>query len=204
MAGIVRWLRGRASGLDAPALERLRRRSLFFADRMTWIAVGLWIACGVGGALLFAAQAGMPPLPMGLLFLQSSLVCGLMAAAYTFFLMMLLVLRSIYPALLDRASDHDDEAELAAAGRRSGWYLLMAGGAPLATMALMLLLGSEDRPALALLTCAGLVGLAFSFWAYGEIAADVAALIAVGRPAEPAATDSRGSFSGRQADSRRL
>lgn len=204
MAGIVRWLRGRASGLDAPALERLRRRSLFFADRMTWIAVGLWIACGVGGALLFAAQAGMPPLPMGLLFLQSSLVCGLMAAAYTFFLMMLLVLRSIYPALLDRASDHDDEAELGAAGRRSGWYLLMAGGAPLATMALMLLLGSEDRPALALLTCAGLVGLAFSFWAYGEIAADVAALIAVGRPAEPAATDSRGSFSGRQADSRRL
>jgi serine/threonine protein kinase len=192
MAGIVRRLRGRTPGLDAAALERLRRRSLSFADRMTWIAVGLWIACGVGGALLFTVQAGVPPLPMRLLFLQSSLVCGLMAAAYTFFLMMLLVLRSLYPALLDRASEHDDEAELAAAGRRSGWYLLMAGGAPLATMALMLLLGSDDRPALALLTCAGLVGLAFSFWAYGEIAADVAALIAVGRPAEAAATESRG------------
>ena len=197
MAGIVRRLRGRSPGLDALALERLRRRSLSFADRMTWIAVGLWIACGVGGAVLFAAQAGVPPLPMRLLFLQSSLVCGLMAAAYTFFLMMLLVLRSLYPALLDRASDHEDEAELAAAGRRSGWYLLMAGGAPLATMALMLLLGSDDRPALALLTFAGLVGLAFSFWAYGEIAADVAALIAAGRPAEAAATESRGRLATR-------
>jgi hypothetical protein len=203
MAGIVRRLRGRTPGLDAPALERLRRRSLSFADRMTWIAVGLWIACGVGGALLFTAQAGVPPLPMRLLFLQSSLVCGLMAAAYTFFLMMLLVLRSLYPALLNRATDHDDEAELAAAGRRSSWYLLMAGGAPLATMALMLLLASDDRPALALLTCAGLVGLASSFWAYGEIAADVAALIAAGRPAEAAATESRGGGASRGSESTR-
>lgn len=182
MAGIVRRLRGRAAGLDAAAVETLRRRSLSFADRMTWIAVGLWIACGVGGAVLFAAQAGVPPLPMRLLFLQSSLVCGLMAAAYTFFLLTLLVLRSIYPALLDERSDRVDEAELAAVGRRSGWYLLMAGGAPLATMALMFLLGSDDRPALALLTFAGLAGLAFSFWAHGEITADVAALIAAGQP----------------------
>jgi len=203
MAGIVRRLQGRTPGLDAPALERLRRRSLSFADRMTWIAVGLWIACGVGGALLFTVQAGVPPLPMWLLFLQSSFVCGLMAAAYTFFLMTLLVLRSIYPALLDPRRDHDDEVELAAVSRRSGWYLLMAGGAPLVTMALMFLLGSDDRPALVLLTFAGLVGLAFSFWAYGEIAADVTALIAAGRPAEAIATDSRGRGVGRGIDSTR-
>jgi small-conductance mechanosensitive channel len=112
------------------------------------------------------------------LFLQSASVCSLMAAAYTFFLVTLLVLRSFYPALLDRATDHDDEAALAAVGRRSGWYLLMAGGAPLVTMALMFLLGSQDRPALALLTFAGLAGLGFSFWAHGEISADVAALVA--------------------------
>jgi hypothetical protein len=34
-----------------------------------------------------------------------------MAATYTFFLMTLVVLRSIYPALLDRRSDHDDEQQ---------------------------------------------------------------------------------------------
>jgi hypothetical protein len=203
MARIVLRLQGRTPGLDAPALEYLRRHSLDFADRMTWIAVGLWIACGVGGALLFTAQVGVPPLPMWLLFLQSSFVCGLMAAAYTFFLMTLLVLRSIYPALIDPRRDHDDEVELAAVSRRSGWYLLMAGGAPLVTMALMFLLGSDDRPALVLLTFAGLVGLAFSFWAYGEIAADVTALIAGGRPAEAIATDSRGRGVGRGIDSTR-
>jgi len=192
MAKIIRRLQGRECETDAAALQRLRRRSLFFADQMTWIAVALWIACGVGGAMLFAAQAGAPPLSMRLLFLQSSLVCGLMAAAYTFFLMTLLVLRSIYPALLDQRRDHDDADELAAVGRRSGWYLLMAGGAPLVTMALMFLLGSDDRPALVLLTFAGLGGLAFSFWAHGEIAADVAALIAAGSPASAAGTESRG------------
>lgn len=198
MAAIVQRLRGRAPGLDAATLERLRRRSLSFADRMTWIAVGLWLACGVGGAVLFTVQAGVPPLPLRLLFLQSSVVCGLMAAAYTFFLISLLTLRSLYPALLDRASDHDDEPQLAAVGRRSGWYLLMAGGAPLATMALMFVLGSDDRPALALLTFAGLVGLAFSFWAYGEIAADVAALIAAGRPADAVASESGGGPTARR------
>jgi hypothetical protein len=70
-------------------------------------------------------------------------------------------------------------------------------------MALMLLLASDDRPALALLTCAGLVGLASSFWAYGEIAADVAALIAAGRPAEAAATESRGGGASRGSESTR-
>jgi serine/threonine protein kinase len=184
MADVVHVLR---DGRVAPplALEPLRRRSLSFADRMTWIAVGLWAACGIGGAVLFAAQVGIPPLPLHMMFLQSSLVCGLMAAAFTFFLLSLLVLRTIYPALLDRCTDHDDEPQLQAVAARSGWYLLMAGGAPLVTMALMFLLGSQDRPALALLTFAGLAGLGFSFWAHGEISADVAALVAAARPSDP-------------------
>jgi hypothetical protein len=184
MADVVHVLR---DGRVAPplALEPLRRRSLSFADRLTWIAVGLWAACGIGGAVLFAAQVGIPPLPLQMMFLQSSLVCGLKAAAFTFFLLSLLVLRTIYPALLDRCTDHDDEPQLQAVAARSGWYLLMAGGAPLVTMALMFLLGSQDRPALALLTFAGLAGLGFSFWAHGEIGADVAALVAAARPSDP-------------------
>jgi hypothetical protein len=202
-AGIVPRLRGTAPPIDAAELERLRRRTLFCADRLTWIAVSLWIACGVGGLILFAAQVGWPPLPMRWLFLQSASVCALMAAAYTFFLVTLLVLRSFYPALLDRATDHDDEAALVAVGRRSGWYLLMAGGGPLLTMGLMFLLGSDDRPALVLLTCAGLVGLAFSFWAHGEIGADVAALITAGRPANGAVAESRSRVAVRLDDSRR-
>ena len=202
-AGIVPRLRGTAPPIDAAELERLRRRTLFCADRLTWIAVSLWIACGVGGLILFAAQVGWPPLPMRWLFLQSASVCSLMAAAYTFFLVTLLVLRSFYPALLDRATDHDDEAALVAVGRRSGWYLLMAGGGPLLTMGLMFLLGSDDRPALVLLTCAGLVGLAFSFWAHGEIGADVAALITAGRPANGAVAESRSRVAVRLDDSRR-
>jgi hypothetical protein len=72
---------------------------------------------------------------------------------------------------------------------RSGWYLLIAGGAPLLTMALMFLVGSDDRRALALLTFAGLAGLAFSFWAHREISDDVAALIAAGRPADAAPSE---------------
>ncbi|MFM8984613.1 MAG: hypothetical protein ACKONH_00890 [Planctomycetia bacterium] len=183
IAPIVRAVRSRNDGRTAAAAA-VRHGSLVFADRMTWIAVTLWIACGIGGAVLFAAQAGLPPVPVRLMFLQSSLVCGLMAAAYTFFLVTLLVLRAIYPALLGRTAAPDDAAQLAAVGSRSGWYLLMAGGGPLVTMAVMFLLGSEDRPALALLTFAGLAGLASSLWAHGEITADVAALIAAGKPAD--------------------
>ena len=182
IAPIVAAVHGRIAG--RPAAVAVRHGSLVFADRMTWIAVTLWIACGIGGAVLFAAQAGLPPVPVRLMFLQSSLVCGLMAAAYTFFLVTLLVLRAIYPALLGRTAAPEDAPKLAAVGSRSGWYLLMAGGGPLVTMAVMFILGSEDRPALALLTFAGLAGLASSFWAYREIAADAAALIAASSPAD--------------------
>jgi serine/threonine protein kinase len=183
IAPIVRAVHGQA---DGHAVAAVRRASLVFADRMTWIAVALWVACGIGGAVLFAVRAGLPPMAVRLMFLQSSLVCGLMAAAYTFFLVTLLVLRAIYPALLCRKAAPHDAPELAAVARRSGWYLLIAGGGPLVTMAVMFVLGSEDRPALALLTFAGLAGLASSFWAYREISADAAALIAAGRPFETA------------------
>ncbi|MFM7184896.1 MAG: serine/threonine-protein kinase [Planctomycetota bacterium] len=189
MADLVRVIRG--PGTAPPGeLETLRRRSLLLANRMTWTAVGLWIACGVGGAILFALQVGILPLPVHMLFIQSTLVCGLMAMAYSFFLLTLVVLRSIYPALLDRRTDHDDEPHLRGVAARSGWYLLVAGGVPLVTMSLMFLLGSDDRPALALLTLASLAGLAFSFWAYREIDDDVAALIAAGRPADWSGTTS--------------
>lgn len=189
MADLVRVIRG-ARTVVPPELESLRRRSLLFAENMTWTAVGLWIACGVGGAILFALQVGILPLPVHMLFIQSTLVCGLMAMAYSFFLLTLVVLRSIYPALLDRRTDHDDEPNLRAVAARSGWYLLVAGGVPLVTMSLMFLLGSDDRPALTLLTLASLAGLAFSFWAYREIDEDVAALIAAGRPADWSGTTS--------------
>ena len=182
MAGIVRAVGGTGGALSARELESLRHSSLLVADRSTWITVGLWAACGLGGAAIFAMEVGIAPLPVHLLFLQSTLVCGLMAATYTFFLLTLVVMRSIYPGLLDRRADHDDETQLQALGMRSGWYLLISGGAPLVTMALLFVMGSDDRSALALLTFAGLAGLVFSFWAHREIQADIAALIEAGRP----------------------
>ena len=191
MAGIVRAVGGTGGALSARELESLRHSSLLVADRSTWITVGLWAACGLGGAAIFAMEVGIAPLPVHLLFLQSTLVCGLMAATYTFFLLTLVVMRSIYPGLLDRRADHDDETQLQALGMRSGWYLLISGGAPLVTMALLFVMGSDDRSALALLTFAGLAGLVFSFWAHREIQADIAALIEAGRPADAGPTESR-------------
>jgi len=89
------------------------------------------------------------------------------------------VLRAFYPAALE-PGEPIDEGEIRAVARlgaRSGWYLLVAGGVPLGTLALLLARGSDDRTALGFLTVAGLVGLVVAWWFHDEIVRDTSAII---------------------------
>lgn len=106
------------------------------------------------------------------------------------------MLRVFYPALLrpDDAAGMlvEEEESLRRLAWRSGFYLLIAAGVPLLTLAMLIVIhAAMDRGWLALLTLAGLLGLAFATWARQAIEADVAAVIAAGRPLESLRSESR-------------
>jgi serine/threonine protein kinase len=191
--------RDRRGGATSPSAERageVRRRLLVLGDTAAWIGVAVWMASGVAFPLGLALQVGPLPAAVPWLFMQSPVACGLLAAAYPFFLTTLLVLRVFYPALLrpddEAGSFDDDEESLRRLARRSGRYLLVAAGVPLGTLAALILFSTAtDRGWLVLLTLAGLVGLAFATWARQAIEADVSALVAAGRPLESLRADSR-------------
>ncbi|MFM8291855.1 MAG: serine/threonine protein kinase [Planctomycetia bacterium] len=175
---------------------RARRATLRLGDAAAWIGVIEWLAAALVFPLGIWLQVGSLAPEVPWLFMQSPVACGLLAAAYPFFLATLLVVRVFYPAQLaaggaglDRA---DDEPALRALATRSGFYLLVAAGVPLLTLGLLLVLhGSTDRLALALLSVAGLLGLAFASWARQSIQSDTEAIIAVGRPLDRIGTESR-------------
>jgi len=190
-----------AQGLRSPPADaasgsllrlRARRHGLWLGDAAAWIGVAEWIVAGLAFPAALHWQVGRLPEEVPLLFMQSPLACGLLAAAYPFFFTTLLVLRSFYPAAIE-PGEPLGEGEARAVERlatRSGWYLLIAGGVPLGTLGLLLARGSTDRAALALLTVAGLVGLVVAWWAHEAITRDTAAILEATSPVDPLATDS--------------
>ncbi len=186
----------RSVAADPKAVALLRRQArghgLWLGDAAAWIGVVEWIIAGLAFPIGIAWQVGPLPTEVPLLFMQSPLACGLLAMAYPFFFSTMLVLRAFYPAALE-PGEPLEASETRAVERlatRSGWYLLVAGGVPLGTLALLLARGSNDRAALAFLTVAGLVGLVVAWWFHEGIVRDTSAIIEATSPGDPLAGES--------------
>ena len=174
--------RGKSTGaLESEPRKQLRRRALRLGHLGALVGIFAWAIAGIVYPMSMHAATGAFSAVHYVHFFASLLLCGLIAASYPFFLITLLSLRVIYPALLrGEKPNHGDSALLAKLGRTSGIYLFIAGGVPaLSVVALVvtsMFTDSESKMALVVLSLAGALGFAVAFALYRAIQRDVEAL----------------------------
>lgn len=159
-------------------LARTRTACLRLGHWAALIGVSEWTVAGVAYPLsLHLAAGAMPPRDYPHFFF-SLLLCGLLASAYPFFLVTLIQVTSIYPALLQlRLPAVEDRSELQRLSRLAWGYLLMAVLVPMLSLTALVGIGSQARYALAVLSAGGLVGCGLAFWLFRKLQADVDALL---------------------------
>jgi serine/threonine protein kinase len=144
-----------------------RLRSLRLSRFVTTLGITEWIVAGMAYPVaLHLIVGGLNPISQ-VHFFGSLLICGLLAAAYPFFLTATLTIRSWIPALLRHDwLNADDVARLQRLSNQSAWSLYLAGGVP--AVGIMILLTTQeatDDPhsdfPLRVLSALGAVGFAF-------------------------------------------
>ena len=124
--------RVQAGGLRSAESQPLRQRCLDLGRLTALISVVEWsIAACVYPISLRLVRADMPPSAM-LRFFFSLLLCGLVAAAYPFFVVTFFTLKSLYPVYLlaDLEGASADVPLLRQVNRRNSVYLVVAALAP--------------------------------------------------------------------------
>jgi len=145
---------------DADVLAQLRRRTLRIGHFVALLAIAEWTLAGVAYPVLMYLGGVRLTLMDNVHFFSSLLLCGLVAAAYPFFVATALAVRAIYPALVDpfgfRTSDVVDLERL----ERWSWvYLALGLLVPMLAVALMVALGGQQhRLALAVVSGSSLAG----------------------------------------------
>ena len=122
--------RGRDEPVEFPAVARTR--SFQLSRFVTVLGITEWVIAGMVYPVGLHMITGGLAWKWYLHFFGSLLICGLIAAAYPFFLTATLSLRSFLPALLrhDRLTEVD-VGQLHRLSEQSAWSLYLAGGVPL-------------------------------------------------------------------------
>jgi eukaryotic-like serine/threonine-protein kinase len=186
-----------AGQLGPQRSHTLRRRALVLGCLVALISIVEWtIAACVYPVSLRLIHADMPTAAM-LRFFFSLLLCGLVAAAYPFFIVTFFSLRSLYPVFVvsDFEGASTDIDLLRRVGRWNGVFLVVAALAPfLAITALIAdsrindnVLPDGAERSMAVFSAIGVLGLPWLFWLSQAIRTDLATLSGV------LATDERGS-----------
>ena len=181
---VARALRDLRTGAwkDSGALADRRLRCLRLGWIAAWVCVGCWVTAGVVWPVALRAAAGPPPQGPEVYFhfALSLVICGLIAAAYPYFLVTYLAVRVLYPTLLGTDGPAPSDA---AALRRVEWELgpfrAAAAAVPLLTVALLATRGASNPAVVPVLSAAGLAGVAVAFVLESRIRADLAALAEV-------------------------
>ena len=110
---------------------------------MTILGITEWIVAGVAYPVLLRMITGEVEGKWYIRFIGSFLLCGLVAAAYPFFLTATLTIRAYIQALLcrDRLTS-DDVSHLRKLSEQSSVSLYLAGGVP--TVGILILLTAQD------------------------------------------------------------
>ena len=173
--------RGRT--LPADRLPRLRRSCLWLGHVAAGISLSLWLIAAPAYPIALQMEVGSVPVSAYVHFVASLTLCGLIAAAYPFFVVSSLSVCSFYPPLVRvETMSHEDVDPLVRLGRASGGYLLLAASVPMLSVVILVLIGSQARFALGVLAAAGLAGFGLSFLAYRMLQADLAALMMIAAP----------------------
>lgn len=172
--GVRRILRG-----DSEPQTDSRLRSLQLSRFVTILGITEWIIAGIAYPLaLYFGADGLGAIDRAHFF-GSLLICGLLAAAYPFFLTAALTIRMFVPTLLqhDRLTT-GDMTRLRRLSDQSGWSLYLAGGVPAVAM-LMILVMTEthaDDISLTLLSLLGAIGFGFALSLSRSLQRDIQAL----------------------------
>jgi eukaryotic-like serine/threonine-protein kinase len=172
--------------LPAAETQNLRHRCLDLGRLMAMISVVEWsIAACVYPISLRLVHAEMPPSAM-LRFFFSLILCGLVAAAYPFFVITFFSLKSLYSVYLlaDLEGATADASLLKEVNLRNSVYLAVAALAPFLGIAALMadslinddLLPKGAEKSMAVFSAVGLLGLPCLFWLSNSIRTDLATL----------------------------
>ena len=178
MQPVARGLR-QVNELGRDEAASLRRRCLRLGGIAAGVCAGCWLVAGVVWPAVLRIVAGPPPqgLEAYFHFVASLAVCGLIAAAYPYFVVTFLAVRVLYPALLGPCGPGpSDGAALRRVGREMLWYRAAAVAVPMAAVAALAGMGEMNPFAVAVLSVTGLVGTFLAFALEGRIRSDLAAL----------------------------
>jgi serine/threonine protein kinase len=169
--------------LPVDALPLLRRRCLRLGHVAAAISLTLWLVAAPAYPVALQMEVGSIPLSAYVHFIASLSLCGLIAAAYPYFVVACLSVCSYYPALVRfETMTDEDRGPLVRLARISGLYLLLAATVPMLSVAVLVLVGSQARFALGLLAAAGLAGFALAFLGYRMLQSDLDALTVIAAP----------------------
>ena len=132
---------------DLKNAAAIRQRSLYFGHIAAVLGILMWLSAGIVFPAVMALQIeGKFQLSHFLTFFASMAICGLIAAAYPYFLMTTLVMRVYFPALMSQAPvSEDEETRLQAVPSYFSVYLFLSVLVPFAGIALFLVSGVDLR-----------------------------------------------------------
>lgn len=167
-----------AGAKDITRTSGLRGRCLKLGHYLAVVGIVEWLLAGIVYplALTFASvPLARPDVPH---FFGSLAICGLMAAAYPFFAVTLVVIEVFYPALIRPGSvSLADKPVLAWLARASWYYLAIAVSVPMLSVALLVMLGgAQNRLALGVLSVGGTVIFFLIFVLARRVHGDIATL----------------------------
>lgn len=175
---------------DSPAADTLlcaaRSNCLRLPQLVTAIGVSEWVVAGLVYPVGLHLIAGPLLLKWHIHFFSSLLICGLIAAAYPFYLSTSLCIRTFLPALLKQGTlQQSDLNLLSRLSDQSVISLYLAGGVPAAGMLFLLLTqdtGDQlSHSALKILSVLGAIGFAWLLTAARSLQADIDAIRSVGQ-----------------------
>lgn len=183
--------------LDSAFAARTRRRVLAYGDLVAVVSAVTWLLSGVIFPLWIRVHEGDSPsagLQTFLQFLASQALSGLLAATLTFFLLTFVMVRLVYPLLINASVPHADEL---GGLRNLAWrvwiYFGLAVTVPFLAVIIVSLVQTRLSALIGVLGVVGLFGFILAFVLAHAIRRDLESLaVAVAPPGDAvgASTDS--------------
>jgi serine/threonine protein kinase len=145
--------------VDAQVQAHARRHSLFVGHYAALTGIALWSLAGITYPIAIHLASGTM-LPIAYVhFFVSLMLCGLVAAAYPFFVNTWFIVTMIYPRLAGGSVYSSQDRQAFERLNRLTWrYFMCAAAVPMFTVAILATINSESRMALGVFGLGGLVG----------------------------------------------